>query len=377
MTTTSLFPASQQQLRCWSVQPDPPRSRCVFLVRGRVQPDRLKSALDDLIQKYEVLRTDFPTRGSHVCTVHDTKLNWILEKDNPSAFNTDDASIARAAMISATDDCCSVKLSLPAWCVDERSLELLAVELANAITSDCESPDDEGRNTNDNVLQYGDYSTWQAELLDDDDAHLAAGFWQNHLKPVESTLPFTRRQGTVVAAESMEGVDCELSVPLHQLQAFATRSETTVEAVLFAVWTALLSRLTTHSEVSVGRISDGRGIEELQTAVGPFSRMHPLRIHIDEDGLFSRHLQAVTKQLQDAHELGEYFRSNGNGNADAAGRCEFGFDFRTEAKEVMLSDIAIQLADVAVWTERFLVCLVCRRNSSGIRVQLKYDAGTF
>src|SRR6185312_9124263 len=77
--------------------------------------------------------------------------------------------------------------------------------------------------------------------------------------------------------------------------------------LLLANWLLLLSRVTGESEPSIGVRCDGRSYEELDQALGPYSRSMPLQTNCQAELSFATYASEVARAYTQAAEEQHYF----------------------------------------------------------------------
>ncbi|HEX8119596.1 MAG TPA: condensation domain-containing protein, partial [Pyrinomonadaceae bacterium] len=190
---------SPQQRRLWELEHaalgGAYRALRAVSVEGPLDPESLKAALRVVVERHEILRTGF-----HLTPELRTPLQVINEFGEPF-FETRDlrgvstreqeaaveeaflverrhaqefgqSSPLRVTLLTLSDARAVLLLNLPALCADARTLENLQRELglAYAATS-------EGRELSDEVTQFVQFSEWQLELLEDEEAEAGREFW--------------------------------------------------------------------------------------------------------------------------------------------------------------------------------------------------------
>src|SRR5262249_13729328 len=120
-------------------------------------------------------------------------------------------------------------------------------------------------------LQYADFAEWQHELLeaDDKDAQTGKNHWRNLQDAAAPTLtlPHERR---VVRSELFEPSSIPVDLNSASVEAFARAQGTSVSAVLFACWQAVVWRLIGETEPKfvLYCMFPGRKSEELEDGLG-------------------------------------------------------------------------------------------------------------
>src|SRR5438445_367067 len=98
----------------------------------------------------------------------------------------------------------------------------------------------------DEPMQYADFAEWQNEQLEANDVHALTGktYWQKREAAgvPKLAIPLERRAERTGAFEP-DSIAINLDSPLSKIEAMARKCETSVSALLFTCWQAVLWRL--------------------------------------------------------------------------------------------------------------------------------------
>src|SRR5436190_9489602 len=249
-----------------------------LLLEGETDSGKVRSAIQALVERHEILRTSFQRRtgmkfpfqivSDEVSVTWDEvdfgalgaeeqqSRNSVLLADS-SRIDIENGPVLHARLAKLGHHRHALILTISALCVDDASLNQISAEFGSLYAGDT-VPND--------VLQYADYSEWQSEFLSaqDDDALKAASFWQKtefDSLPALS-VPFERTAPT--GARAWKSFPVQMSSPIP-------------DDFLFAAWHTFLARLSGRQEFTLGFVSDGRNREEFATGVGLFTRVLPVR----------------------------------------------------------------------------------------------------
>ncbi|MFC9515899.1 non-ribosomal peptide synthase/polyketide synthase [Nocardiaceae bacterium NPDC056970] len=150
------------------------------------------------------------------------------------------------------------------------------------------------------AVQYADYSLWQREILgDESDAEsLAAqqlGYWSEALAelPDQLNLPTDHPRPAV---QSFRGglVEFEIDGPTHRaLRDLARERNATLFMAVHSAFAVLLARLSGSDDIAVGTPIAGRGEAELDALVGMFVNTLVFRTRVDGAQSFADLLSGV------------------------------------------------------------------------------------
>ncbi|WP_329558126.1 amino acid adenylation domain-containing protein [Streptomyces uncialis] len=299
-TRPGVLPLSPGQQRLWflhHLRPDSTEYHVpvVLDIEGPLDSAALAAALEDVVQRHEVLRTLYPADGpephQHVLPfaelrleLQETPVEQLSELvqarvDRPFSLATEPP--VRAALLS-TPGAEVLVLVLHHIAFDGWSLDVFLRDLDTAYRSRSAGQEPGWEPL---PVQYADHALAQRQLLrDTSDAGGVLkdqlGFWHVALAdlPEEVTLPTDRPRpaapdfaGDIVPL----GLDGQVWDGVRKL---ARTSGATVFMVLHAALTALLSRLGAGDDVPVGTVVAGRGDELLDDLVGFFGNTVTLRV---------------------------------------------------------------------------------------------------
>jgi amino acid adenylation domain-containing protein len=366
------FPLSPLQKVLWPDQALTPESSfCEIAISGELDTEQLRNALYAVARRHESLRTLFqqpPGLSLPFQVIQcDPEISWDfidLSQEYPAAqdgavqalldpgswpkvtLSEGPALSIRLIRIAACEHICAVRVF--SLCTDERSFHNLFAEIAGAY---------EGRVSEDDPLQYADFSEWHTEQL----SSATNEFWSS--VPAVQRVPFERR---VPAA----GVS---NPQVHRfLIDTVVLSKVAVElpSFLVACWSGLLWRLTNQDSITINCVSDGRADEQLQSAIGLFARPLPISWSFDEtpsfDELFTQSHNALA-----AAERWHYQYDGGSPGEVPAG---IGFEFHRQPETRSAGGVTFSFLDPSLHRWPFQLTLSCSVSGRGIACELFYDA---
>lgn len=268
---------------------------------GTVDTDALATAVRDVLERHESLRTTFPAHGGEPAQLvvpvgevdidptpaavgHDT-LHARIEELVAAGFDVATEVPLRLRLFALGGDTFVLVVVLHHICGDGMSMAPLARDLATAYTARAR-----GRAPGWTPLpvQYADYAIWQREVLgsEDDPGSAAArqlDYWRSALAglPGRLELPADRRRP---ARPTFRGGRIALSfdAATHQgLVSVAQEQRSTVFMAVHAALSVLLARLSGTADIAVGTPVAGRGEGALDGLVGMFVNTLVLRTQID------------------------------------------------------------------------------------------------
>ncbi|WP_307791086.1 non-ribosomal peptide synthetase [Streptomyces actuosus] len=321
------LPLSFAQERLWFLDRTSDRGDSYLLwycrrVRGGLDRTAWQQALDDLVERHEVLRTALVESDGRpvqkVCDPMAIPLHWVPAPDAPdeesrleavrrsaAAHATRRFDLARPPLLRAgvwelADDDHVVLLALHHAVTDGWSKGVLLDELARHYTARRA-----GRSAQLPPLpvQYADYAVWQRDRADSGALEAQLAYWEETLDgaPVLE-LPTDRPRPAVFTGR---GGAVEVDLPVHLVEAVdacARERGGSRFMVLLAAAQAVLARWTGQHDVSVGTPVAGRGRLELEPLVGFFVNTVVLRTDLSGRPTFAALVDRVRETVLGAFD---------------------------------------------------------------------------
>ncbi|GAB2963519.1 non-ribosomal peptide synthase/polyketide synthase [Saccharothrix stipae] len=295
-----VHPQSPAQRRLWFLdQFEPGGTEYVtptaLRLRGPLDPDALRRALDGLVARHESLRTTFDDDVQVVhepyevaLAVEDTPWDGVLLEEVSTPFDLRQGPLFRTRLVRVAPEEHVLVLTLHHIVTDGWSTGVLARDLG-ALYAGAELPP--------LTVQYVDYTAWLPEPPVD--------YWTGHLTGVPPLeLPTDRPRAAV---RGTAGAMHEFTVPTpvaKAVRALAAEHGDTLFTALVAATKALLARYTGQDDIAVGTAVSGRGRAELDDVVGLFVNTVVLRSSVDLRRSFTGLLADVRTTVRDgfAHQ---------------------------------------------------------------------------
>jgi len=395
------FQLSPQQKRLWQLQQvdgsQPYRVQCAVLIQGTLNAQILESALRQVVERHEILRTTFPTLSGMTLPLQVITENSLptLHYHNfsdldPETQKSKIAALADAAMqlpcnfeqgpllqlnlvmLSPAQHLLLVGLS--ALCADRASIKHLVQEISCAYTACLQ-----GEELPDEPLQYVDLAEWQNELFAGEEAAVGKEFWHQQDFSVSTLkLPFEHR-----CQEKFEFQPQIYTLTIQadqsgKMAAIAQQYETSASIFLLACWQILLWRLTGQSDLVIGIGCDGRNYQELKSAFGLFAKYLPLHCPLAEDSQFSNTLQQVSESVQQVYEWQETFTWDDISGVNIHSQFfPFCFDFEEMPTRDVTDNLSFSIDRLYACIDRFKIKLSCLGQDDRLSAEFHYDANLF
>lgn len=287
-------------------------------VDGRVDPDALRAALDDLVARHEALRTTI-VRGAdrpyqvvrpassaqlQVRDLSDTSVDARAERVEAllDEVEAEDIDISRLPLVAATlgrfdDESAVLVLLVHHSATDGWSMRVLMRDLAFCYArrrghQDATLPE---------APSYREFAQWQQEAMTEARVGTARAFWRERLAgarifTVPTDHPRSAALPSVTAAHRFRiGPETMSSVT-----AMARKVRGSPFMVLFGAFAVVASRVTGSSELTVPTFTPGRGHERFGETVGSFFNFLPIRTDITPCTTFREVVDRVRGDCLDA-----------------------------------------------------------------------------
>ncbi len=304
-------PLSYAQQRMWfAAEFDPSGTEyntggAVWL-RGSLQVQALRDALNALVARHESLRTTFDTvDGQGVQIIHPATPVELPLIDCPSdrvadfmraeletVFDLRTGPLMRPTLLRTAPDEHVLVLSMHHIVTDGWSVNVIARELEALYA---------GETLPALPVQYADYAIWQRETMTPEALDDALGYWRDQLAgaPVLD-LPTDRPRPAV---RTRAGSTCDFDISpdlLDRLTEVCKAHGATLFMGLTAAVQLMLSRYSVQTDVVLGTATTGRDRAELEDVLGFFVNTLALRTRIDEAATGAELLGSVRETVLDA-----------------------------------------------------------------------------
>jgi amino acid adenylation domain-containing protein len=319
-----VFPVSYAQQRLWfqhRLDPGNPYYNMSYAFRfaAPLSIDALELAISDVIARHEALRTLFAIRDSApvqvvnppgpfrieridltpLCGNARRRGIQILEQFAGRPFALDEGPLVRAALVRLPGDERVLIVCMHHIVSDFVSWRIFLDELSACYAARCAGQQPP---LNRVVLQYPDFSVWQSEWLQSDEAERQLRFWTETLRGYEAPLdlPFSRPRPAVQAFRGRIErwkLPPEIAEPLREL---SRREGCTLFMTLLAAFQVLLWRYTGRRDLVVATMPSGRTHMETEGTIGFFVNTVPLRARIEPGETFRCYLRRVRRTTAEA-----------------------------------------------------------------------------
>ncbi|WP_426333070.1 amino acid adenylation domain-containing protein [Paenibacillus silvae] len=299
------WPASRAQARMYLMQELNPDSTGYHItkalrIHGSLDPIRLKSSLQQLINRHESLRTSFHLNSGMVTQrIHDTvELSWKFEILNEIDFDTchrqelrpfqlNKPGLIKAVLYGLAPDDHILWIDMHHIISDAMSVSILLGELQRDYV--------QGLSLDACHLQYRDYAVWHSQLLDSGQLDEQREFWLQEFNtlPEPLNLPLDFPRPSVLSGEGNTytfEVDRDLTKNLKEV---CNGNGATLYMLLLSAYAVLLANYTGQTDIVIGTPAAGRTHKDTQNIVGMFVNTLPIRVRPNMNDTFKQLLVNV------------------------------------------------------------------------------------
>ncbi len=294
-----------------------------LLLRGDLDRNALKAALDRLVARHEGLRTTFERQdGQPVQIIAPPDCGFSLAEQDLRALPHEQASLSasrignseatapfdlqrgpliRGRLLRLADDEHILLITQHHIISDGWSVNVLVNEFASLYQAFSQGLPD---TLPDLSIQYADYAAWQRRTFTGEYLAEQAEFWRGHLGGASALLSLpTDRPRPAVQSYRGGAVPLLIAPALYQrLERFCQENNVTLFMALLSAWSVLMARLGNERDVVIGVPTANRGRTETENLIGFFVNTLALRVDLGQNPSVGQLLEQVRQTLLAAHE---------------------------------------------------------------------------
>ncbi|PYJ33551.1 MAG: non-ribosomal peptide synthetase [Verrucomicrobia bacterium] len=290
-----------------------------FRLSGRMDRERVRRALQAIVERHEVLRTALVQNGEslvqQVAAAKDVPLPWlevdllavppsqkqsVLEErllgEARRPFDLAQAPLWRIVWIKLAEDEHVLGITFHHSIEDERTLRLFFQEWERLYAADGEL---ELAGLPELPVQYADFATWQRQRLTGELLEQQRRYWREQLQELPPVLELPTDMARPIRLSGWGAVyDFRLTGPVvMRLRELAREEGTTLFTVLLTAFQVWLHRYTGQTDVIVSTPITNRERTEIQSLLGLFLNTLPIRVRLDGSSGFRQVLRQVRESL--------------------------------------------------------------------------------
>lgn len=399
------FQLAPQQKRLWLLQQHNHqvyRALCAVEITGNLNFFTLKTALESVVQRHQILRTSFNCLPGmnmplqviadtsnisiqyHDCSGietdrHQQKIADLITSFKQHVFDFKQSHSLQISLVILSPSQHILLLNLSSLYADRISLNNLVAEISRSYTT-CE----QSTEFSDESVQYILFSEWQNELLQAPEVEIGLEYWRQQDISNISSLKLPIENWPVSEAKFTPEVLTDTIAPelVAKIATVAAEFDTSEALLLLTCWQILLWRLTGIAEMVVGSHFDGRPEKELQETLGLFARYLPIVCHLESNLKFGEILEKVILSQHQNYDWQECFTwdqvSTVDDNVKNLPFFPFCFDFSERPCNLSTgSQLSFSLLQSYVCFDRFKVKLSFVHHHDRLVAELYYDAELF
>jgi len=326
-----LFPLSFAQQRLWFLQQMNPQSPAYNMpvasrLLGKLNVKALEQALNEIVQRHEVLRTTFqmidaqPMQviSSHAAlvlplldlthlpeTARETEAHHLAVENLREPFDLVNGPLMRAALLRLNVEDHLLLLAMHHIISDGWSISVLVNELAALYNSFSIGTPATLPNL---PIQYADYAQWQRSWLTGEVFEAQLDYWKKRLDgaPPILEVPTDRPRPAIESSRgSLEHFIVAEDV-VRGLRELGKQEGATMFMVLLAAFQTLLHRYARQDVIVVGTPIAGRNRKELEGLIGFFINTLVMRADFSDDLRFRQLLAQVKETALGAYAHQEF-----------------------------------------------------------------------
>ncbi|MFG6101397.1 amino acid adenylation domain-containing protein [Leptothoe sp. EHU-05/26/07-4] len=386
------FRLSPQQKQLWLLQQSGGAycAQCILRIEGNLQVEILKSALQKVIDRHEILRTYFHRQPGIKIPIQvinnsgvflyrefsqhdqqDSSVEELCQNERQSIFDFEQGPFLHISLLRESSSQWLLIITLPSLCADSCSLRNLVKELGDLYAACLQ-----GKELEDEPVQYIQFSEWCNELLEDDDAEAGKSYWQQQeLDLIPSpALPFENHASkSTIFKPSIHLARLGQDL-VARLDAAATLYKCTVAEFLLACWQTLLWQITGQSKIVVNTVYSGRKYEELEEVLGLLAKDLPVQCSFQKNLKFTEILASISQTLDSHAKWQEYFiEAEQKTVHDSPLGLPVSFECEVGADRYEYGGVSFSLEKQYVCFEQFKLKLSCILRPDSVTAQLHYD----
>ncbi len=316
-------PATEVQKEIWAAVQLGDDASCAFNesisihLRGTLQTDAIRAAIDRLVLRHEAMRTTFSPDGELLCILESFKpdiadLDLSAEPDPASAlcalcvrevetpFNLEHGPLYRFSLVKLSDSHHVLVVTAHHIVFDGWSSAVATREIG-LLYDEIRGLDVEPLPT---APRYSDYVAYLQSL----DPAVAENYWieqfKGSLPAVDLPLDKARPAFRTFASERVDHlIDSDL---IAGLQDVGRKSRGSLFVVLLSAWMAYLHRISGSTDLVTGMPAAGQNASGMHGLVGHCVNLLPIRVGIDPSLPFDRLVGLVRDKVLDAVEHQNY-----------------------------------------------------------------------
>ncbi|MEM9547322.1 MAG: MupA/Atu3671 family FMN-dependent luciferase-like monooxygenase [Bacteroidota bacterium] len=293
-----------------------------FRIRGNLNYDALIEAFLTIIQRHEILRTNFLTQsdGNPIQKVNsinrfavpieildssdkqiEDDIRQKILAESTKVFDLENDLLIRVRLLKLDDEEHVLIIALHHIIADEWSIGILLEEFKALYEASLQQKTDPLPELQ---IQYGDYASWQRKELIGERLDHYLSYWKNQLSdlPLVHNLPldFTRPNMQTFKGDILHSTVTQKT--LNALKELCKSQSASLFMGMYSAFNCLLARYSGEKDIVIGSPIANREREELSGMVGFFMNLLVLRSDLTNNPSFKDLIRQSKGLLQDAYQ---------------------------------------------------------------------------
>ncbi|RMR43506.1 hypothetical protein ALP86_05009, partial [Pseudomonas amygdali pv. mori] len=307
--------AQQRMLFLWQMEPGNAAYNVPMAVRlnGALDRQALSTALDNLVQRHETLRTRFvsedgafyqeilqqATVALEFASVAPADIENQVRAELQKPFDLLSGTLLRVRLFQLAETehvltVCMHHIVSDGWSGEVLIREFVQLYQAQLSGQPAQLPA--------LAVQYADYAIWQRAWLEAGEGERQLNYWKQQLGTEHPLLSLPLDHPRPLQP-SQRGATVRVDVPEQlsaQLKSLARNSGQTLFMLTLAALSVVLSRFSGQADIRIGAPNAGRTRSELEGLIGFFINTQVLRVQVDEQQSFAQLLDQVKQVVTGA-----------------------------------------------------------------------------
>ncbi|MEM8907075.1 MAG: amino acid adenylation domain-containing protein, partial [Bacteroidota bacterium] len=287
----------------------------VLKLEGTLEVEKLKQALQTIVNRHEVTRTVFAETDGKAHQLILPENNWtmgytsladfegdeqaVLEKEINRPFDLSRDHLLRAHLLQTEEQTHLLIFTIHHVAADGWSMTILIEELTEIYRALLEQRAPQIAAL---PIQYADYALWQREHLDGEWLADQLAYWETQLADVTPLqLPMDHTRNTVTATKGKILNHTIKATLKEELKVLAQKEGVTLFMLLLTAFKVLLQKYSGQNDICVGTPVANRSQTALEPLVGFFINTLAMRSDLSGNPSFLELLKQVKQTTLDAY----------------------------------------------------------------------------
>jgi amino acid adenylation domain-containing protein len=320
LNSTSLSFAQQRLWFLYQLKPDRVDYNLHLVVKltGNLNIPALQQALDTIVARHEILRTNFITEDNNPIQIigesrpvalqiinlqnqQASEIQRLLAEEIQHPFNISQDLMLRSCLLQISPTEYILLLVMHSIACGSWSMGIICQELSSLYAAFSQGLP---LSIPELAIQYADFAQWQRQYLEGDVLESSLGYWKKHLldTPQLLSLPTDRPRPAV---QTFQGRTLSFVLPTQIAEGISLLSKSeksTLFMTLLAALNTLLYRYTNSEDIVVGTVLENRNHKDTEGLIGFFVNTLALRTDISGNPSFRELLNRVKEVSLGAYE---------------------------------------------------------------------------